>query len=297
MTNQLINKYIWLIDTIRRRGRITRRELDERWMRSAVGDGKPIPRRTFYNYRQAIAETFGITLEYDPVTFEYYIGEEDPHDRSVTDWLLDNNSMNYALTGARDISGKIFLENVPSARDWLNPVIEALRANMRLNFDYHPYTRTSTTCGIVLEPYLLKIFRQRWYVAGRNVAENRFKTYALDRMTRCVVTDEGFEPDEDFDAETYFKDAFGIVVDQGPVRQITLRTDPRQAKYFRALPLHPSQSEQVCDGYSDFSYRMRVTDDLVTELLSYGSRIQVVEPRELQTRIRAELKLALDLYQ
>lgn len=297
MTNKLINRYIWLIDTIRRRGRITRRELDERWMRSAVGDGKPIPRRTFYNYRQGIAETFGIDLEYDPVTYEYYISEDDPHDRSVTDWLLDNNSMNYALTGARDISGKIFLEEVPSARDWLNPVIDALRSNLRLNFDYHPFTRSRSTVGIVLEPYLLKIFRQRWYVAGWNVAEERFKTYALDRMTRCVVTNEHFEQDPDFDAETYFKDAFGIVVDQGPVRQITLRTDPRQAKYFRALPLHHSQSEQICDGYSDFTYRMRVTDDLISELLSYGSRIHILEPRELQTRIKAELSLALAQYQ
>ena len=35
MAKDLINRYIWLVDTIRRYGRITRQELDERWQRSS----------------------------------------------------------------------------------------------------------------------------------------------------------------------------------------------------------------------------------------------------------------------
>ena len=40
MARDLINRYIWLIDTIRRYGRITRRELDECWERSQLSNGE-----------------------------------------------------------------------------------------------------------------------------------------------------------------------------------------------------------------------------------------------------------------
>lgn len=296
MSKELINRYVWLVDTIRRYGRISRRELDACWRRSSFSDGRPMPRRTFYNYRQGVEQLFGLTIECDPATYEYYISEEDPHDRSVTDWLLDSSAMSHVLTGARDVAGKIFLEEVPSSREFLGVVIDALRENRRLKFDYHPYTRSKPTTGILFEPYLLKIFRQRWYMAGRNIDEGKFKTYALDRVTSCVMTTENIVPDPAFDAETYFHDAFGIVVTESEPRDIVIRTDPRQAKYFRALPLHHSQQEMVHDEFCDFRLRLRITDDFIAELLSYGPKIQVIAPPELKARMRSEYQQALSLY-
>lgn len=296
MSKELINRYVWLVDTIRRYGRISRKDLDACWRRSTFGNGRPMPRRTFYNYRQGVEQLFGLTIECDSTSYEYYISEDDPHDRSVTDWLLDSSAMSHVLTGARDVAGRIFLEEVPSSRVFLGVVIDALRESRRLKFDYHPYTRSKPTAGIVLEPYLLKIFRQRWYVAGRNVAEDRIKTYALDRMNSCVITTDSFTPDPAFDAETYFHDAFGIVVTEATPRDIVIRTDSRQAKYFRALPLHHSQVEMVHDDFSDFHLHLRITDDFVAELLSYGSKVRVMSPPELKARMRSEYQQALSLY-
>ena len=77
MARDLFNRYIWLVDTIRRYGRITRQEIDECWRRSRFSDGSSrLPRRTFYNYRQAVEELFSINIECDPSTFEYYISED-----------------------------------------------------------------------------------------------------------------------------------------------------------------------------------------------------------------------------
>lgn len=296
MSNSLFTRYIWLADTIRRYGRITRSQIDDCWRRSSFSNGRPMPRRTFCNYRQGIQDVLGITIECDPKTYEYYISEKDDHERSVTDWLLNSTAMSNTLTNARDVAGRIFLEDVPSAREYLGTMVEAMREERRVNFDYHPYTRSRPTTGIVFEPYLLKIFKQRWYVTGRHVADNRLKTYALDRITRCTVTAEHYTPDPAFDAETYFHDAFGIVVDEGNVYDIVLKVEPRQAKYFRALPLHHSQQEWVHDSFSNFHYRMRVTEDLVRELLSYGSLIEVLQPRHLRSRMQDELRRALAAY-
>ncbi|MCM1482823.1 MAG: WYL domain-containing protein [Muribaculaceae bacterium] len=296
MSKNLFNRYIWIIDTIRRRRTITRSELDRLWMRTSFSEGKPIPRRTFYNYRNAIETIFGVNIQCNPSTFEYYIEEDEAEQSNVTDWMLNTTAMSNTLSEARDISSRIFLEDVPSARQFLSPVITAMREYKQIDFAYMPYTRSGRPSRVRLEPYFLKIFRQRWYITGRNIRENMVKTYALDRMTEVRITTESFEMPADFDAADYSRHSFGIVFSHGEPRKVTLRVDPRQAKYFRALPLHHSQSEMVTDGYSIFTYYLRLTPDFVQELLSYGPRVTVVGPPELRAMMIQNLKESLDNY-
>lgn len=266
MSTRSITHCVWLVDTIRRYGRITRQGLEQAWLRSPHSDGKPLSRRTFCNHRDAAEELFQVNILCDPKSFEYYIENDTAGDGSVTDWLLNSVSLNDVIMGARDITDRIFVENVPSAREYLATVIDALKSRRRICFDYHPYTRPLPTEGVVIEPYFLKLFKQRWYVVGRNVAESKIKTYALDRIKQARILDHTFEDDPDFDIDNYFTDSYGIVVTHSDPRRIVLRVEARQAKYFRALPLHHSQQETVGDGYSLFTYRMRLTDDFVAEL-------------------------------
>lgn len=296
MSRNLLGRYVWLIDTIRRHGAITREKLSELWLRSPVSEGSPLPRRTFYNYRAAIEELFNINIECDPATYEYSIASGDPHREGMTDWLLNSAAMSNVLASVSDASDRIFLEDVPSARLYLSQVVTALRENRPLHFTYRPYTRSTPTHGVGVEPYFLKIFRQRWYVTGRNTADGRIKTYALDRMEDVTVGDTTFTPDPAFDAEEYVRDAFGIIFSQGEAKEIVLRTDPRQAKYLRALPLHHSQRESIHDDYSLFHYRLRLTDDFVQEILSLGPRVTVVSPPELRAMVTTSLRDTLRLY-
>ncbi len=296
MSRNLLGRYVWLIDTIRRHGAITREKLSELWLRSPVSEGSPLPRRTFYNYRAAIEELFNINIECDPATYEYSIASGDPHREGMTDWLLNSAAMSNVLASVSDASDRIFLEDVPSARLYLSQVVTALRENRPLRFTYRPYTRSTPTHGVGVEPYFLKIFRQRWYVTGRNTADGRIKTYALDRMEDVTVGDTTFTPDPAFDAEEYVRDAFGIIFSQGEAKEIVLRTDPRQAKYLRALPLHHSQRESIHDDYSLFHYRLRLTDDFVQEILSLGPRVTVVSPPELKAMVTTSLRDTLRLY-
>ncbi len=294
MARDLFNRYIWLVDTIRSYGSISRTEIDRLWRQSQFSHGEGLPRRTFHNYRQAAEELFKIEIKCNPTTYEYYIdgGEAD----SVTDWLLNTAITHEVLSNSADIADRISVEDVPSAREFLAPTLEAVRENRRIRFDYHPYTRTTPTKNILFEPYFLKLFRQRWYVVGKNVEEQKIKTYALDRIVRLNLQTETFEPDGNVEPTEYFRHAFGIVVGKGDVRPVSIKVEPRQAKYFRALPLHHSQQEYVHDSYSIFNYRLRLSDDFVEELLSYGSRIEVLKPRELRLRIADELREALKQY-
>lgn len=296
MSGRTTTRCVWLLDTIRRYGRITRAQLEEAWLRSPHSEGKPLTRRTFCNHRAAAEELFGVNILCDPATFEYYIDNGSPGNQGVTDWLLNSVSLNDVLIEARDISDRIFVENVPSARDYLGTIIAALKGHNPVKFDYHSYTRPKPTIALKFEPYFLKLFKQRWYVVGRNVEENTVKTYALDRMRNVSVESETFEDDPDFDRANYFRDSYGIVVTSSEPQKIVLKVEPRQAKYFRALPLHASQTETVADRYSLFTYRMRITDDFMAELLSYGPKVTVMEPKVLRTMVAKSLAESLAEY-
>lgn len=297
MARDQISVYVWLVDTIRRHKRITRQQICDRWLQSPLSSGKPLSRRTFHNYKEAAQTLFNIIIDCDPATYEYYIRDIDERRDSAIDWIMDSTVTNELITSAADISGRILLEEVPSARAHLPVFVAALRSNNAVVFDYHPYTRSLPTTDVAIEPYFTKIFKQRWYVVGRVPKEGKIKTYALDRMSNVRQQSTTFKMPPGFDPAMYFDGAFGLVVDQSPVREVVIRADSVQAKYFRALPLHRSQRELVHEGYSVFYYDMRVTPDLVAELLSLGSKIEVIAPRELRAMIATELRKALAPYQ
>ena len=298
MARNLINRYVWLMDTISRYGRISLKELNAAWLRSEISEGKPLARRTFFHYRDGVQEMFDINIVCDKSTFEYYIDDtgEDSTAR-LRSWLVDSLSMSGMLSNAHDISDRIMLENVPSARQHLPVIIDALKENHRISFSYKSYTRSRPTHGIVLEPYFVKIFKQLWYVIGMNVNEGQIKTYSLDRMSNLNMLPDTFVMPENINPSEFFKDCFGILTNKNSVKRIVLRVEPTQAKYLRALPLHSSQQEEVHDQYSLFTYKMHITYDLKEEIMSHGASIEVLEPMELKTLIRTELENALKNYQ
>ena len=297
MARNLINRYVWLVDTISRYGRITLKDLNEVWQRSPISEGKPLARRTFFHYRDGVEEMFDINIQCDKSTFEYYIDDSGNESNArLRSWLVDSVSMSGMLSNAHDISERIMLENVPSAREHLPVIIDAMKQNRRIRFSYKSYTRSLPTNGIVLEPYFVKIFKQLWYVIGMNVNEGVVKTYSLDRISSLNLLQETFVMPDDINPSEFFKDCFGIITNKNSAKRIVLRVEPTQAKYFRALPLHHSQQEEVHDHYSVFTYKMRITYDLKEEIMSHGASIEVLEPKELKMLIRNEMENALAHY-
>ena len=298
MARNLVTRYVWLVDTINRYGRITLKDLNDAWLRSEISEGKPLARRTFFHYRDGVEDMFDINIVCDKSTFEYYIDDSGGEDNArLRSWLVDSASLSGMLSNAHDISDRIILESVPSAREHLPVIIDAMKQNRRIRFSYKSYTRSQPTDGIVLEPYFVKIFKQLWYVIGMNVKDDAIKTYSLDRITQLNLLQDTFKMPDGVKPSEFFKDCFGIITNKNKAKRIVLRVEPTQAKYFRALPLHPSQMEEVHDSYSVFTYWMRITYDLKEEIMSHGSSVEVLEPTELKLLIQNELKQALDNYQ
>ena len=297
MARNTIAKYIWIVDTLERYGALSLEQLSNLWRKSPFSNGEPLARRSFYNFRSGIADTMGIDIELNRSTFEYYIASDGSKTASKRQqWLLDAMSISGMVTSSGDLSSRILLEYVPSAREFLPVIIDAMRSNHRIQFTYKSYKRVNPQPGIVIEPYFVKIFHQLWYVIGLNRADKVIKTYSLDRMSQVMILNKKFKIPRGFVPEEFFDDCYGITTNQDEPKRIVIKAEPTQAKYLRALPLHHSQQEEIHDNYSIFTYRMRNTYDLRERLLSHGSSIEVLQPPELKAQIVGEMKRALENY-
>lgn len=298
MAKELFNRYVWLIDLLQRYGRLTRREIDELWMRSEYSEGKPMARRTFMNYRQAIQEMFDVNIECDPSTYEYYIEDPEALEGSgARVWALNTLSVNTLLNESQELRDRIVLENIPSGQKFLRQVFEAMKESRMVWLSYHSFRRITGSRTLVA-PYFVKLFRQRWYVVGLPAEERRIKTYALDRVTSLELSDRTFVYPEGFEPADYFKGCFGITYGEQPAEEVVLRVSALQANYLRTLPLHESQVEsERNDSHSVFRYRLKITPDLVQELYALSFwQAEVLAPQSLREAVAARLAESLAGY-
>ena len=300
MAKDLFNRYIWLVDTIYRAGRITFEEINVRWLRSEMSGGEYIPLRTFHNHRKAIEDMFDINIECDKRDgYRYFIeNAEDMEKGGVRSWLLNTFAVNNLINESHHLKRRILFENIPSGRKYLTPIIEAMRDNAVMEMTYQSFWSPAPH-SFEVEPYCVKVFRQRWYVVARRVYDGKLRIYSLDRICDLRETERKFVYAKDFDPQKYFEASFGIIVDEDyGVEKVKVKVYGGQYKYLRALPLHASQREvETEDGYAVFEYRLRPTYDFRQELLSHGSDVEVLEPQWLREEMRQIVERMREYYE
>ena len=300
MAKNLLNKYVWLVETIYNAKKITFEEINEKWLDNDLSEDKPLPLRTFHKWRQAIEEMFGLIIENEKGGhYYYYIQNADDleDESSLRSWLFRTLSVSNMMLDSVCIKDKILLEEVHDGREYLPVILESLKKNIVLEMTYKSFWRDEANT-FEIEPYCLKAFKQRWYLVGRSPYYDKIMIYALDRVHQLELTERSFEYPEDFKAEDYFDDCFGIIADQKvKVETVKLKVSAGQANYLRSLTLHQSQKEiERTDEYSIFTVRLRPTFDFQQEILSMGSDIEVLSPDWFRDDIAKDIKHTWNKY-
>lgn len=289
MAKDLFNKYIWLVDTIYKAGRITLEEVNERWLRNEMSGGEEIPLRTFHNHRKAIEEIFDINIECNKRGGYYYYIEnaEDIEKGGIRNWLLNTFAVNNLINESHHLKQRILFEDIPSGRQYLTTIIEAMRDNQDIEITYQSYWKDKSYT-FYIEPYCVKVFKQRWYVVARSSYYDAVMIYALDRIRNLRTMDIRFEYPKDFDPQNYFNFSFGIIVDEeAEIERIQIKVYGNKCKYISTLPLHHSQHEiETTEEYSIFEYLLHPTYDFQQEILSHGNEIEVISPIWFREQIR-----------
>ena len=296
----LILKYIWVVKTIHRAGRITLKELNEKWRANVdLSRGEDLPRQTFDRWKSGILDLFGILIDCEQRGgYHYYIANpKELSEGKLRTWLLNTYGTAETLSSNLSIHDRILTENIPSSQDHLSTVLEAMKSNNTLHITFKAFTMKEPKRFLV-EPYCVKMSAQRWYMLARNTEHKNLRLYSLDRIEAVEISNTRFVLPDDFNAKDYFAEFFGIVLDESvPLQTIILRADKYHQNYMRTLPLHPTQREIfACDDYADFEFKLRPTYDFYMKLMSFGNMIKVLEPKTLQEEICKWLENTIEMY-
>ena len=295
----LMNKYVWLVETIQRAGEISLKEIQSKWLDSDLSEGVELSQRTFHKWRIATEELFGICIDCQRTGgYNYYIANAEVlNEGGIRSWLLRTASLNQQLSRSMSLNERILLEDITSSETYLSDIIRAMKAGRCIQVKYRRYTSASSRISI-LEPYALKLFKQRWYLLAKASDMPYLLLYSLDRMEEVVLTETKFQLSPDFDAETFFEDCYGTIIDASvEAERIKIHVTSSQACYLKSLPLHHSQrllSED--EEYSVFELYLKPTYDFLQALLSYGSELEVIAPVSLRNQMQEEVAAMMSHY-
>ena len=299
------NKYVWLIEILSQRH--TLKEIQEEWKTSPVNHypGTVPSRKTVYNWIQKIQEEYGIGIQVVPAgQYSYYQVSSRPGGDSIRKWLLGTISVQNKLISNMSIRDHILLEDVPSSGECLDTVLDAVKQNRLISFDYEDYWEDPLT--VTMQPYFVKLYRQHWKVIGplEDGKIESIRSYALDtdRMKNLRVLDERFIYPEDFSPEDFMADCIGTTTfptKAAKPKEVIILAWEKVNLYLKHTPLHRSQRilhDCPEDGYTIFSYRLHTTDDFYQEVCRYGNYMEVLYPKDVRAEMMKIIKGMGDEY-
>ena len=94
MAKNLLNKYVWLVETIYKAGRITFGEINQKWLDNDLSGGVELPLRTFHKWRIAAEEMFGLMIECERKGgYQYFISNADEINEQLEQKLTERLDM------------------------------------------------------------------------------------------------------------------------------------------------------------------------------------------------------------
>jgi predicted DNA-binding transcriptional regulator YafY len=192
----------------------------------------------------------------------------------------------------------IQFENSPtvSGNEFLAPLLHGISTHKLVEFSYKSFKANEISKRVV-EPYLLKEYKNRWYLVAREGASKIYKVFGLERMKDVHITCDQFERDARFDAKNYFTHSVGITTTPGNQPQnVRLRCHPVLLQYLESQPIHHSQKIEFLPEGGIVSLFVEITYELEQFLLSFGSELTVLEPRILRESLIKKHQSAIDNY-
>lgn len=180
--------------------------------------------------------------------------------------------------------------------EWIDILLEAVKSQQVLDISYQSF-KARTPSPVIMHPYLLKEYRNRWFLLG--VSKGKVRLMALDRIVGIEKnTSIPFKKPTLIDVPTYFDNIIGVTkTPNKKASKVILSFDRGSMPYVLTKPLHQSQIILKQD-HSGGIIQIEVIPnfELEREILGFGESVEVLAPRLLKKRIERRLQQAAELY-
>ncbi len=219
------------------------------------------------------------------------------------DWLDDLNKKFYTTSRlGNDIQKVVSFQHNPylaGMDKWYRPIFEAIMSQKVIEITYHPFGKEART--VVVNPYYLKQYNNRWFLIARQKGYDRLSNYAIDRIQGMQETGRTYEAlPEGFDFNEWFSDVVGVSVSKDkPVEDVVIHANDRSWHYIATKPIHESQyilEDRQTDGRWEIHLKVQDNYELRSVLRSYGNEIEVMAPESLRREMKEEAEEILKMY-
>jgi predicted DNA-binding transcriptional regulator YafY len=185
-------------------------------------------------------------------------------------------------------------------RATVRALVDALVRGHRVSFEYRSARSKRSTTYSRAAPLTLAAYKRGLYLFFRECPSQRIKELAVERIT-------GLEPHPDatfeyplaseYDPVTLLAGRFGITSHHEPVSRVRIWCAPEVRDYAagRRWTLAGSSVRDHPDGSCELSFSA-TGHELVSLVLSFGDKAEVLEPAWLRASVRAELEAAVARY-
>jgi predicted DNA-binding transcriptional regulator YafY len=181
---------------------------------------------------------------------------------------------------------------------WLDYLYKSIINREVLNLKYKSF-KSRTENDYIIYPYLLKEYRNRWFLLAKFKKSNQLMTFALDRIQDITIaTNEIFVPNNEFDLSTFYKPVIGVTRDlYTKPTVITFIANHYHSPYIVTKPIHWSQTliEKKVEGCV-FTIEIIPNFEFEKEILGFGEGIKVIAPSHLVGRFKRNVRLMYENY-
>lgn len=291
-------------------GGVSRRQIfeDIKFMESETGWSVPLERkqdgrRVYYRYRdpdftinaQPLTEDEARQLRSVIITLRRFRGLPS---NAWVDEVISNLEWRFGLRSNQD--NMIGFEQNPYLRglNLLPDIIDAATSHQAVRITYRNYKNCDEEYTVVVHPWYIKQYNNRWFLMAYDAEADRISNYALDRIQNFnVEEDVAYIPNKEVDFEHYFDDVFGVTIPPPDVEKIRvlLQFSKKQYPYIVSKPLHHSQ--EIVDAENRIlAVEVRPTYEFTQLILSFGFDVKVLEPEPFKQEILANLRRNLQNY-
>lgn len=291
-------------------GGVSRRQIfeDIKFMESETGWSVPLERkqdgrRVYYRYRdpdftinaQPLTEDEARQLRSVIITLRRFRGLPS---NAWVDEVISNLEWRFGLRGKQE--NMIGFEQNPYLRglNLLPDIIDAATSHQAVRITYRNYKNCDEEYTVVVHPWYIKQYNNRWFLMAYDAEADRISNYALDRIQNFnVEEDVAYIPNKEVDFEHYFDDVFGVTIPPSDVEKIRvlLQFSKKQYPYIVSKPLHHSQEIVDADNRI-LAVEVRPTYEFTQLILSFEFDVKVLEPEPFKQEILANLRRNLQNY-
>ncbi len=189
-----------------------------------------------------------------------------------------------------------FEENPPDqmSEECFRQLEAAMDEHRSVRIDYRKAQDQSISLDRKIDPYFFAKRGRAWLVVAychQRKEPRNFAIMGMQRVRFCDPATENafFAPATDLLPEAYFRSSLGAI-NSGTCYKLRLLIEPEKALYFRLRKYHPSQQvvEECPDGRLVVSFELEGFEEMRSFCQGWGVGITVLDPPELQKRLREE---------